>query len=164
MSKILLFTRIYDTEQQTLSQIEENVQADLDSYFGKSGMVKIEISSAENTVFYRLWRRYNDSEQGMFADSLRLEDCQLFTGHGCLNFEMPVSWGATPFLNAMPMIVWKDPNDIYPAYQKSCGKLGASVPRKMSAISTEHYFEVTLRYKSLKIKPEKAPEGEERKN
>ncbi len=164
MYKILLFTKIYDAEQQTLSEIEASVQADLDSYLGKAGKVKVSISAVGNTIFYRILRHYNYSGQSTYPDSLRIEDCQLFTGHGCLDFRLPVGWGATPFLNAMPMIVWKDPKDIYTAYKESCKKLGASLPTKISAKTSEQYLEVAITYKNFKTKPEvpqDAPEDKE---
>ena len=165
MAKILLFTKIYDTDAKTLKEVEESVQNDLDTYLGKPGMVKVKIESFSDYLFYWLYRVYNDEIGKDLSyerrDSVRLDDCQLFTGHGCLDFKLPCSWGGTPFLNAMPMLVWlgkKNPED---AYRNSCKALGIDVPRSVSFESEERYFFATIRYKKLRFKLE--PPGNEGK-
>ena len=54
MAKILLFTKIYDTEVLTMREIEESVQNDLDTYLGKPGMVKVKIDSG-NKKNIKIW-------------------------------------------------------------------------------------------------------------
>ena len=150
MAKILLFTKIYDTEVLTMREIEESVQNDLDTYLGKPGMVKVKIDSVSGYVFYTLYRVYTDEIGKDFTydrqDSVRLEDCQLFTGHGCLDFKLPSPWGGTPYLNAMPMIVWLEESAPAKAYMRSCKALGADVPRSVSLKSEESYFFASMHY------------------
>ncbi len=83
MAKILLFTKIYDTDAQTLKEVEESVQNDLDTYLGKPGMVKVKIEPFSDYLFYWLYRVYNDEIGKDLTyerrDSVRIDDCQLFT-------------------------------------------------------------------------------------
>ena len=154
MSKILLFTKVYDTEELTMSEIENSVQKDLDEYFEKPGMVRVKIDSIGSFVSYTLYREYSNWEEKdfNFFDSVRLEDCQFFTGHGCLDFRLPCPWGGTPYLNAMPMIVWLDEKAPVNAYKKSCKALGIDVPQFVSLQSEAEYFLAFMLFPGLKTK------------
>lgn len=151
---ILLFGKTYDTNTQNLNEIEKSVQNNLDTYlFGKSGMVTVKIESSANSITYTLRRSYKDlKDTDYIGRNVLLEDCQFFTGHGCLGFKLPCSWGGIPYLGVMPMIVFLEEKHIEKVYKDSCKVLGIDVPKSVSLKSEKNTFQAILNYPKYKNK------------
>lgn len=150
MANILLFTKVYDTGVNTLQQIETSVQKDIETYFGESPSgVVVKLSAKGDTLYFHLYRIYDDHQVNTIhyvEHNVRLEDCQLFTGQGCLGFRLPHSWRGTPYLGLMPMIVFKEDKELEKAYKESSKALWISVPKSLVATSYHGFFEAALKF------------------
>ena len=152
---ILLFTKVYDTDVMTLKEIEKQIQDDLDLYLEKKPCgIQVSLSEQGKELTFRINRIYKDwnSTTSFEEHDVRVEDCQLLTGHGCLGFKLPYSWGGIPFLNAMEMIVCLKDDALARAYKNSSKALGCSVPIKLEATSFYDYFEAKLTFRGYIVK------------
>ena len=100
--KLFITSKIYDTEKQTIEEIEKAVQEDIDHYVGKDKVIfKLYIAGKTGAMyFYRgiNYSSFHDPKE-MIIDA----DAYLITGEGYDDFNMPVSFPTIPYGNPYSM-------------------------------------------------------------
>lgn len=122
--KIFVMAQVYDLTKQEISEIENEVQKDLDKYSNGGIGFKINITS-EKTLELIFTRQYRDGEIDWLnydPETIYCTDAKIITGHGFDGFKVPVYWGGVPY--GYPFFMPKD--EFIGCYKKSAIKLGGS--------------------------------------
>ena len=122
--KIFVMAQVYDLTKQEISEIENEVQKDLDKYSNGGIGFKINITS-EKTLELIFTRKYRYGEIDWLnynPETIYCTDAKIITGHGFDGFKVPVYWGGVPY--GYPFFMPKD--EFISCYKKSAVKLGAS--------------------------------------
>ena len=116
--------QVYDLTKQEISEIENEVQKDLDKYSNGGIGFKINITS-EKTLELIFTRKYRYGEIDWLnynPETIYCTDAKSITGHGFDGFRVPVYWGGVPY--GYPFFMPKD--EFISCYKKSAIKLGGS--------------------------------------
>lgn len=95
--KLFITSKIYDTDNQTIAEIEKAVQNDLDQYIGKNKVIfKLNIKNNKATLTFHRIVNYstlyiNPKENIIDADAY------MITGENFKGFKMPVPFPKVPF-------------------------------------------------------------------
>lgn len=122
--KLFITSKIYDTEKQTIAEIEKAVQEDLDAYVGKD-KVEFKLYTLGNVVamFFNRHLDYS-SLRADPRESIIGEDALIITGDRYNGFIMPSPLPPMPYLGYI--IYNLEQSDFLDAYKKSAKILGAS--------------------------------------
>ena len=124
--KLFITSKIYDTEKQTIAEIQEAVQTDIDNYVGKDRVIfKLYITG--KTVAMYFYREVNYSSlhadpRDMIIDA----DAYLITGEGYEGFRMPVQFYKVPYGYSYSM----EQSEFLKAYKDSAELLGVDKIKK----------------------------------
>ena len=116
--------KVYDLAKQEISEIENEVQKDLDKYSNGGVGFKINITS-EKTLELIFTRQYRGGEIDWLnydPETIYCTDAKIITGHGFDSFKVPVYWGGVPY--GYPFFMPKE--EFIGCYKKSAIKLGGS--------------------------------------
>lgn len=95
--KLFITSKIYDTEKQTIAEIEKEVQKDIDNYIGKDKVIfKLYITGKTAAMYYYRGVDYSSlhaDPKDMIIDA----DAYLITGEGFEGFRMPVQFPKVPY-------------------------------------------------------------------
>lgn len=97
--KIFVMAQVYDLTKQEISEIENEVQKDLDKYSNGGIGFKINITS-EKTLELIFTRKYRYGEIDWLnynPETIYCTDAKIITGHGFDGFRVPVYWGGVPY-------------------------------------------------------------------
>ena len=122
--KIFVMAQVYDLTKQEISEIENEVQKDLDKYSNGGIGFKINITS-EKTLELIFTRKYRYGEIDWLnynPETIYCTDAKIITGHGFDGFRVPVYWGGVAY--GYPFFMPKD--EFISCYKKSAIKLGGS--------------------------------------
>lgn len=122
--KLFITSKIYDTEKQTIAEIEKAVQEDLDNMVGKD-KVEFKLYTLGNVVamFFNRHLDYS-SLRADPRESIIGEDALIITGDRYNGFIMPSPLPPMPYLGYI--IYNLEQSDFLDAYKKSAKILGAS--------------------------------------
>lgn len=122
--KLFITSKIYDTEKQTIAEIEKAVQEDLDNMVGKD-KVEFKLYTLGNVVamFFNRHLDYS-SLRADPRESIIGEDALIITGDRYNGFIMPSPLPPMPYLGHI--IYNLEQSDFLDAYKKSAKILGAS--------------------------------------
>ncbi|WP_303236177.1 hypothetical protein [Phocaeicola coprophilus] len=122
--KLFITSKIYDTEKQTIAEIEKAVQEDLDAFIGKD-KVEFKLYTLGNVVamFFNRHLDYS-SLRADPRESIIGEDALIITGDRYNGFIMPSPLPPMPYLGYI--IYNLEQSDFLDAYKKSAKILGAS--------------------------------------
>lgn len=124
--KLFITSKIYDTEKQTIAEIENLVQKDIDNYIGKDKVIfKLYITGKTVAMyFYRgvNYSSFNADPGDMIIDA----DAYLITGKGYEGFRMPVQFPKVPYGFSYSM----EQSEFIKAYIGSTESLGADKIKK----------------------------------
>lgn len=122
--KLFITSKIYDTEKQTIAEIEKAVQEDLDNMVGKD-KVEFKLCTLGNVVamFFNRHLDYS-SLRADPRESIIGEDALIITGDRYNGFIMPSPLPPMPYLGYI--IYSLEQSDFLDAYKKSAKILGAS--------------------------------------
>lgn len=122
--KLFITSKIYDTEKQTIAEIEKAVQEDLDAFIGKD-KVEFKLYTLGNVVamFFNRHLDYS-SLRADPRESIIGEDALIITGERYNGFIMPSPLPPMPYLGYI--IYNLEQSDFLDAYKKSAKILGAS--------------------------------------
>lgn len=122
--KLFITSKIYDTEKQTIAEIEKAVQEDLDNMVGKD-KVEFKLCTLGNVVamFFNRHLDYS-SLRADPRESIIGEDALIITGDRYNGFIMPSPLPPMPYLGYI--IYNLEQSDFLDAYKKSAKILGAS--------------------------------------
>ena len=112
--KLFITSKIYDTEKQTIAEIEKAVQEDLDNMVGKD-KVEFKLCTLGNVVAMF----FNSPRESIIG-----EDALIITGDRYNGFIMPSPLPPMPYLGYI--IYNLEQSDFLDAYKKSAKILGAS--------------------------------------
>ena len=122
--KIFVMAQVYDLTKQEISEIENEVQKDLDKYSNGGIGFKINITS-EKTLELIFTRKYRYGEIDWLnynPETIYCTHAKIITGHGFDGFRVPFYWGGVPY--GYPFFMPKD--EFISCYKKSAIKLGGS--------------------------------------
>ena len=122
--KLFITSKIYDTEKQTIAEIEKAVQEDLDAFIGKD-KVEFKLYTLGNVVamFFNRHLDYS-SLRADPRESIIGEDALIITGDRYNGFIMP---SPLPPMRYLGYIIYNlEQSDFLDAYKKSAKILGAS--------------------------------------
>lgn len=95
--KLLITSKIYDTETKTIAEIQKEVQKDIDSYVGKDRVIfKLYITGKTAAMYFHRWVDYSSLHADP-VDMLIDADAYLITGEGYEGFRMPVQFYKVPY-------------------------------------------------------------------
>lgn len=122
--KLFITSKIYDTEKQTIAEIEKAVQEDLDNMVGKD-KVEFKLCTLGNVVamFFNRHLDYS-SLRADPRESIIGEDALIITGDRYNGFIMPSPLPPMPYLGYI--IYNLEQSDFLEIYKESAKRLGAS--------------------------------------
>ena len=121
--KLFITSKIYDTEKQTIAEIEKAVQDDLDAYVGKNKVIfKLYIAGKTVAMYFYRGIDYKSNPEDMIMDA----DAYMITGEGYNGFRMPVQFYKAPLLCTYSM----EQTEFLKAYMGSADVLGADKIKK----------------------------------
>lgn len=119
--KLLITSKIYDTEKLTITEIEKEVQEDLDTYVGENKIIfKLYITGKTAAMYFHRGVDYSSlhADPGnMIIDA----DAYLITGEGYEGFRMPVQFYKVPYGYSYSM----EQSEFLKSYMGSAELLGA---------------------------------------
>ncbi|MCF2594596.1 hypothetical protein I6E11_12510 [Bacteroides caecigallinarum] len=122
--KLFITSKIYDTEKQTIAEIEKAVQDDLDNMVGKD-KVEFKLCTLGNVVAMFFNRPLEYSTLGADPrESIIGEDALIITGDRYNGFIMPSPLPPMPYLGHI--IYNLEQSDFLEIYKESAKILGAS--------------------------------------
>lgn len=124
--KLFITSKIYDTEKQTIAEIQEAVQKDIDNYIGKDKVIfKLYITGKTAAMyFYRGvdYSSFNADPGDMIIDA----DAYMITGEDYNRFRMPVQFPKAPYGYSYSM----EQSEFIKSYKDSAELLGAEKIKK----------------------------------
>lgn len=121
--KLFITSKIYDTEKQTISEIEKAVQDDLDAYVGKNKVIfKLYIAGKTVAMYFYRGIDYKSDPVDMIMDA----DAYMITGEGYEGFRMPAQFPKVPLRCTYSM----EQTEFLKAYMGSADVLGADKIKK----------------------------------
>ena len=124
--KLLITSKIYDTEKLSIAEIQEEVQEDLDLFVGKDRVVfKLYITGKIAAMYFYRGVDYaslHADPKDMIIDA----DAYLITGEGYEGFRMPVQFPKVPYGFSYSM----EQSEFLKAYIGSAESLGADKIKK----------------------------------
>lgn len=122
--KLFITSKIYDTEKQTIAEIEKAVQDDLDNMVGKD-TIRFKLFTLGNVVAMFFNRCLDYSTLGAAPrESIIGEDALIITGDRYNGFIMPSPLPPMPYLGHI--IYNLEQSDFLEIYKESAKRLGAS--------------------------------------
>lgn len=122
--KLFITSKIYDTEKQTIAEIEKAVQEDLDAFIGKD-KVEFKLYTLGNIVAMFFNRPLDYSTLGANPEKdINAADALIITGEGYNGFKMPSPLPPMPYLGRI--IYNLEQSDFLEIYKESAKRLGAS--------------------------------------
>lgn len=122
--KLFITSKIYDTEKQTIAEIEKAVQEDLDAYVGKD-KVEFKLYTLGNVVAMFFNRPLDYSTLGANPEKdINAADTLIITGEGYNGFKMPSPLPPMPYLGHI--IYNLEQSDFLEIYKESAKGLRAS--------------------------------------
>lgn len=120
--KLLITSKIYDTETKTIAEIEKAVQEDIDNYIGKDRVIfKLYITGKTAAMYFYRGVDY----ASLHADPVDMiidADAYLITGEGYEGFRMPVQFYKVPYGYSYSM----EQSEFLKSYMGSAELLGAN--------------------------------------
>lgn len=121
--KLFITSKIYDTEKQTIAEIEKAVQEDLDAYVGKNKVIfKLYIAGEIVAMYFYRGIDYKSDPEDMIMDA----DAYMITGEGYEGFRMPAQFPKVPLRCTYSM----EQSEFIKAYIESAELLGADKIKK----------------------------------
>ena len=124
--KLLITSKIYDTETKTIAEIEKAVQEDIDNYIGKDRVIfKLYITGKTAAMYFYRGVDY----ASLHADPVDMiidADAYLITGEGYEGFRMPVQFYKVPYGYSYSM----EQSEFLKAYMRSAELLGVDKIKK----------------------------------
>lgn len=124
--KLFITSKIYDTEKQTITEIEKEVQEDLDTYVGENKVIfKLYITGKTTAMYFHRGVDYSS----LHADPVDMiidADAYLITGEGYEGFRMPVQFPKVPYGYSYSM----EQSEFLKSYMGSAELLGADKIKK----------------------------------
>lgn len=124
--KLFITSKIYDTEKQTITEIEKEVQEDLDTYVGENKVIfKLYITGKTTAMYFHRGVDYSS----LHADPVDMiidADAYLITGEGYEGFRMPVQFYKVPYGYSYSM----EQSEFLKSYMGSAELLGADKIKK----------------------------------
>ena len=122
--KLFITSKIYDTEKQTIAEIEKAVQEDLDNMVGKD-KVEFKLYTLGNVVAMFFNRCLDYSTLGANPEKdINAADALIITGEGYNGFKMPSPLPPMPYLGHI--IYNLEQSDFLEIYKESAKRLGTS--------------------------------------
>lgn len=122
--KLFITSKIYDTEKQTIAEIEKAVQEDLDAYVGKNKVIfKLYIAGEIVAMYFYRGIDYKSDPEDMIMDA----DAYMITGEGYEGFRMPAQFPKVPLRCTYSM----EQSEFIKAYIESAELLGADKIKKV---------------------------------
>lgn len=124
--KLFITSKIYDTEKQTIAEIQEAVQKDIDNYIGKDKVIfKLYITGKTAAMYFYRGVDYASLHADP-GDMIIDADSYLITGEGYEGFRMPVQFPKAPYGFSYSM----EQSEFIKAYIGSTESLGADKIKK----------------------------------
>lgn len=124
--KLLITSKIYDTEKLSIAEIQEEVQEDIDNYIGKDKVIfKLYITGKTVAMYFYRGVDYaslHADPKDMIIDA----DAYLITGEGFEGFRMPVQFPKVPYGYSYSM----EQSEFLKAYMRNAELLGADKIKK----------------------------------
>lgn len=124
--KLLITSKIYDTEKLSIAEIQEEVQEDIDNYIGKDKVIfKLYITGKTAAMYFYRGVDYaslHADPKDMIIDA----DAYLITGEGYEGFRMPCQFPKVPYGYSYSM----EQSEFLKAYKGSAESLGADKIKK----------------------------------
>lgn len=124
--KLFITSKIYDTEKQTIAEIENLVQKDIDSYVGKDRVIfKLYITGKIAAMYFYRGVDYaslHADPKDMIIDA----DAYIITGEDYNGFRMPCPFYKVPYGYSYSM----EQSEFLKAYKNSAELLGADKIKK----------------------------------
>lgn len=126
--KLFITSKIYDTDNQTVAEIEKAVQNDLDQYIGKNKVIfKLNIRNNKATLTFHRIVNYSTLYINP-KESIIDADVYMITGENFKGFKMPVPFPKVPFCYTYSM----EQTDFINSYVKSTKLLNGNKISNMS--------------------------------
>lgn len=95
--KLFITSKIYDTEKQTVAEIEKTVQDNINNYIGEDKVI-FKLYNERKTASLYFYRGVNYSSLHVDPEEMILDaDAYLITGEGFNGFRMPLPFPKVPF-------------------------------------------------------------------
>ena len=122
--KLFITSKVYDTEKQTIAEIEKAVQEDLDAYVEKYKVIFNRYLAGKTVAMY-FYRGidYKSAPVDMIMDA----DAYMITGEGYEGFRMPAKFPKVPLRCTYSM----EQPEFIKAYIESAELLGADKIKKV---------------------------------
>lgn len=122
--KLFITSKVYDTETKTKTEIEEEVQGDLDAYVGKNKVeFKLYTLGCVAAMFFNRHLDYSSSEVSPMKN-IKCADCFIISGDGFQGFRLPSPLPPMPYIGFIDYHL--DQEEFLKAYRESAEMLGAS--------------------------------------
>lgn len=122
--KLLITSKIYDTETKTIAEIQEEVQKDLDSFVGKNKVeFKLYNLGCVAAMFFNRYLDYSTLGANPKTD-INCADSFIISGDGFQGFQLPSPLPPMPYISLMNYNL--DQDEFLKAYRESAEILGAS--------------------------------------
>lgn len=122
--KLFITSKVYDTEKQTIAEIEKAVQEDLDTYVEKNKVIfKLYIAGKTVAMYFYRGIDYKSDPVDMIMDA----DAYMITGEGYEGFRMPAKFPKVPLRCTYSM----EQPEFIKAYIESAELLGADKIKKV---------------------------------
>lgn len=124
--KLFITSKIYDTEKQTIAEIENLVQKDIDSYVGKDRVIfKLYITGKIAAMYFYRGVDYASLHADP-GDMIIDADAYMITGEDYNRFRMPVQFPKAPYGYSYSM----EQSEFIKSYKDSTELLGAEKVKK----------------------------------
>lgn len=124
--KLFITSKVYDTETKTKTEIEKEVQGDIDNYIGKDRVIfKLYITGKTTAMYFYRGVNYaslHADPEDMIIDA----DAYMITGEDYNRFRMPVQFPKAPYGFSYSM----EQSEFIRAYKDSAELLGAEKIKK----------------------------------
>ena len=118
--KLFITSKIYDTEKQTIAEIQEAVQKDIDNYIGKDKVIfKLYITGKTVAMYFYRGVDYSSLHADP-GDMIIDADAYMITGEGYEGFRMPCPFYKVPYGYSYSM----EQSEFLKAYKDSAELLG----------------------------------------
>lgn len=124
--KLFITSKIYDTEKQTIAEIQEAVQKDIDNYIGKDKVIfKLYITGKTAAMYFYRGVDYSSLHADP-GDMIIDADSYTITGEDYNGFRMPVQFPKAPYGFSYSM----EQSEFIKSYKDSAELLGVEKIKK----------------------------------
>ena len=141
MKKIFFNGKVYDHKQKSLSEIQQEIQQELDTEYGK-GKLRLDISIPRNNQYQFILHRVfvNNVKSGMTAfdhQTIYMFDFDMFLGNDPSSQFRPY---------AFMMHYYEQIDEFVKQYKKKAVKSGGNRPKEITIEDNTNYIKVTVKY------------------